>query len=79
MNNLGDISKNWEQLDNILTNLFIELKKDFQQSNNFRDERFTGTMLWSELQGNISREALHYLVDVVCRVDSIGTNKAKGG
>jgi hypothetical protein len=79
MNNLGDISKNWEQMDNMLTNMFIELKNDFPQSINFRSERFMETVLWSELQENISREALHYLVDEVCWLDSIGTNKAKCG
>ncbi|KAK2375576.1 hypothetical protein QL285_076461 [Trifolium repens] len=79
MNSLDDINKNREHMDNMLTNMFIELKKDFPQSINFRDERFMETVMWSELQGNISREALHYLVDEVCRMDSIGTNKAKCG
>jgi hypothetical protein len=33
-------------------------------------------LLRSELQGNISSDALQYLVDEVCRVDMIGTDKA---
>jgi hypothetical protein len=35
--------------------------------------------MWSELQGNISREALSYLVDEVCRADVIETDKARCG
>ncbi|MCI40247.1 otubain, partial [Trifolium medium] len=63
----------------MLINMFIELQKDFQQSIIFRDERFTGMVLWSELQGNISREAVYYLVDEVSRADSVGMDKAKRG
>jgi hypothetical protein len=33
-------------------------------------------VLWSELQENISRETLGYLIDEVCRADVIGTDKA---
>jgi alpha-glucosidase len=72
-------------MDNLFTNMFIiELQKDFQQSITFRDDTLTRTMMWSELQGNISREAVQnisreavqYLVDEVRRTGVIGTDKA---
>jgi hypothetical protein len=53
-NSLGDICKNWGEIDKMLTNMFTEIHKDFQQSIIFRDERWKGIVLWSE--GNISRE-----------------------
>jgi hypothetical protein len=61
----------------MLTNMFGEILKDFQQSIIFRDGRWKGIVLWSDLQGNISIEALSYLVDEVRRADVIGTDKAK--
>jgi hypothetical protein len=39
-NSLGDICKNWGEIDNMLSNMFGELHKDFQQSIIFRDERW---------------------------------------
>jgi hypothetical protein len=36
-------------------------------------------VLWSELQGNISREVLGDLLDEVRRAEVIGTNKARCG
>jgi hypothetical protein len=60
----------------MLSNMFGELHKDFQQSIIFRDERWKWIVLWSELQENISRETLGYLIDEVCRADVIGTDKA---
>jgi hypothetical protein len=62
-----------------LTNIFSEIHKDLQQSIIFRDEGWKRIMLWSELQGNISRKALGYLVDEVRRADVIGTDKARCG
>jgi hypothetical protein len=76
---IGDISKNWGEIDMMLSNMFGELHKDFQQSIIFRDERWKGIVMWSELQGNVSREALGHLVDEVRRTDVIGTDKAKYG
>jgi hypothetical protein len=61
----------------MFTNMFNEIQKDFQQSIIFRDENWKGIVLWSELQGNFSREALGYLLDEVCRAEVIGTNKAR--
>ncbi|MCI73622.1 otubain, partial [Trifolium medium] len=39
----------------------------------------TRTVFWSELQGNISREALQHFVDEVRRAELVGTDKAKCG
>jgi hypothetical protein len=61
----------------IFSNMFGELHENFQRSIIFRDERWKGIVLWSELQGNVSREALGHLVDEVRRADVIGTDKAK--
>jgi alpha-glucosidase len=64
-------------MDNLLTNMFIiELQKDFQHNITFRDDTLTRTVMWSELQANISREAVQYLVDEVRRTGVIGTDKA---
>jgi hypothetical protein len=78
-NILGDICKNWGEINRMLINMFSEIHKDFQQSIIFRDERWKGIMLRSELQGNISREALGYLLDEVRRAEVIGTDKARCG
>jgi alpha-glucosidase len=59
--------------------MFSEIHKDFQQNIIFRDERWKEIVLWSELQGNISREALGYLLDEVRRAEMIGTDKARCG
>jgi hypothetical protein len=77
MNSLDDICKNWEQMDNMFPNMFIELQKDFQQSIIFRDDTLTETVMWSELQENVSRETLQYLVDEVRRTGMVRTNKTK--
>jgi alpha-glucosidase len=76
-NILGDICKNWGEINRMLINMFSEIHKDFQQSIIFRDERWKGIVLRSELQGNISREALGYLLDEVRRAEVIGTDKAR--
>jgi alpha-glucosidase len=78
-NSLGDLYKNRGEIDRMLINLFSEIHKDFQQSIIFKDERWKGIVLWSELQGNISREALGYLLDEVCRAEVIGADKARCG
>jgi hypothetical protein len=58
MNSLGNITKNWDRIDNMLTDMLIEMQKDFQQSIIFRDMRLKEMVLWYKVQGNISREAL---------------------
>jgi hypothetical protein len=58
INSLGNITENWDRIDNMLTNMLIEVQKDFQQSIIFRDIRLKEMVLWYKVQENISREAL---------------------
>jgi alpha-glucosidase len=46
-NSLGDICENWEQTDNMFSNMFVELQKNFQ-SIIFRDVTLL-TVMWYEL------------------------------
>jgi hypothetical protein len=45
MNSLGDFCKNWERMDNMLTNILIETKKEFQHSIIIKDKKFDGKCL----------------------------------
>jgi hypothetical protein len=76
MKSLGDIFKKWESINTMLTLIFIELRKKFQNRIISREPRFTRTVLCSELQGNISRHVLDFLAEEVRRVEAVGTNKS---
>jgi len=76
---MGGLSTNWKSVHDMLKLQHTTIHASFKTSIDMLEHRFRGKVLWSRLIRNISREALHHLVEEYNKALEIGTNKSRCG
>jgi hypothetical protein len=74
-----DLSTNWKSVHDMLELQHTAIHAWLQTSIIMLEHRFKGKVLWSRLIRNISREALHHLVEEYDKALEIGTDKSRCG
>jgi len=76
---MGDLRTNWISVHDMLELQHTAIHASFQTSIIMLEHRFRGKVLWSRLIRNISREALHHLVQEYNKALEIGPDKSRCG
>jgi hypothetical protein len=76
---MDDFTKNWEDIAQMLGNMFIEIHMRFEKGKIETTKQLEGNPLFSHVQRNISREGVNQLMKEVNRMRNVGDNKSRCG
>jgi alpha-glucosidase len=76
---MGDFIKHWEDIGEMLGNMFIEIHRRFEKGKIETTKQLEGNPVFSHIQRNISRQRVNPLVKEVSRVRDVGNDKSRCG